>query len=447
MNFLAPSAQPIYREASKGPGMTSDHDIEAWDESQKRFGDDIYNKARGRLRHFWRQPRSSIALALGTIAVCGVLTCIYWRQGFKHSTDARLEEIEPQDQSSSKGAREIPLVSSPTIGLLKGTTPLQNNDFYLQVRSDLGLMAERSYVHGPRNLDDYRSSLATFINVAMPEELRPILHSGLIRYTDNGDRKVYLQKEYNRLLGVGEDPRTRRIWQMDPSPDYANSEPAASWKNHGENWEWKLLKDTDSSLYVRKHLTTSRLRDVWNLLPNGWLRTDMLRYLTLLLHGGISSESDTKLIKPISAWENGTALWQKGRGWLNDHGGKAESGERENEHHKATGMDELSPPSIVVGIAVDVKEREDWQKLARQPLQIAEWTIASTPYHPIILDTIRYMTHHAVESTEERFRRLYIVQWLLARGEKDMAKQIGEKDQKDPQIWRGTSSFTDAVLR
>lgn len=65
----------------------------------------------------------------------------------------------------------------------------------------------------------------------------------------------------------------------------------------------------------------------------------------------------------------------------------------------------------------------------------------------MILDAVRYMTHHAVESAEEKFRKLYIVQWLLARGDKDMAKRMAQEKQKDVQIWTSTSSFTDAVLR
>ena len=90
-------------------------------------------------------------------------------------------------------------------------------------------------------------------------------------------------------------------------------------------------------------------------------RADMLRYLTLLLHGGIFSATDTKRIKPISQWENGTSLWQEGRGWLHAD----EEMARDGAHPRGI---ELGPPGLVIGIAVDVNEREDWQKVAKQPV-------------------------------------------------------------------------------
>lgn len=276
MNLFRRSTHSIYRTVAERLWTTSEGDEEgALGTSQQALNAKIAVKPVGQFRHRWRQMRSSTVLALVAVALCGILVCIYRKCGFKHMTDANLGGVAQQDQTSSDGGYVIPLTPSPIIGLLDGMAPLEDNDYYPRVRSALGLVAERSYVQGPRTLDDYRSSLATFIDVAMPEDLRPTLQSGLTRYTSNRDSTLYLKNEYNRLAGVGEDASTRRIWQINSSPDYITSETAASWKNNGEGWEWKHLNDTGGSIYVREHLKGSRLNEVWNLMPNGCLVSDI----------------------------------------------------------------------------------------------------------------------------------------------------------------------------
>ncbi|KAJ9104806.1 hypothetical protein QFC19_003947 [Naganishia cerealis] len=394
-------------------------------------------------RHPLLRKRSSTVIALCVIALCGGLTLALGSLKYWKLSEEPLGRVAILDAPHSDRRVEIIVSPSPVRALLDGMQPLEDNDEYPRVRSKLGLDAERSYTCGPRNLDAYRVSLAAFIDAAMPANLRSSLHLALLRHTNITDRKLYLKEERDRLPGVGEVSGTKTIWQTNISSDNADSHLSASWENNGEGWDWKLLNHATASRYVRDHLAARRLKDAWNLLPSGVLRADMLRYLVLLLDGGIFSDADTKRIKPISEWGSEERLWQKGTGWLQHTDGRLQ----EDEMTKGFERDELGPPSVIVGIAVDAGEYENWRDFAPRPVQIASWTMSSTPHHPIFLDAIRYIMHHAVESTEASLRRVHVVQSLLENGEKEMAQRVGQEAQEGVAIWKGASSFTDAVMR
>lgn len=82
-------------------------------------------------------------------------------------------------------------------------------------------------------------------------------------------------------------------------------------------------------------------------------RSDALRYLLLLVEGGIYSDTDTRLLKSPSHWGEGPMLWRNGAGWMTE----------EQIKLLAAGSDidtVLGKPSIVVGIEADVGGRADW---------------------------------------------------------------------------------------
>jgi alpha 1,6-mannosyltransferase len=79
----------------------------------------------------------------------------------------------------------------------------------------------------------------------------------------------------------------------------------------------------------------------------------MLRYLILLLNGGIYSDTDTTLLKPPSSWGRGAKLFRDGAGWVDEASlERIEAGEDVETV--------LGEPSVVVGIEADVGGREDW---------------------------------------------------------------------------------------
>lgn len=79
----------------------------------------------------------------------------------------------------------------------------------------------------------------------------------------------------------------------------------------------------------------------------------MLRYLLLLVEGGIYSDVDTMLLRPPSLWGQGARLWKDGDGWLDNASRVKIMGGQDWE-------EVLGPPSLVVGIEADVGGREDW---------------------------------------------------------------------------------------
>ncbi|KAJ9108941.1 hypothetical protein QFC21_000263 [Naganishia friedmannii] len=337
-------------------------------------------------------------------------------------------------------------------GLVEGLVPLEDNDPNPSVHSLLGEEAENAYVHGSRTLQDYVDSLSTFIDVALPEGLSKDLRASLEQYADNTHPARYIKGNQERLPGLGEKAGTKNIWQTDAKSEHAQSAPVASWKDNGEGWQWRLLNDVDAARYVAKQLGNSRLKSVWDLLPSGILHSDMLRYLLLLLEGGIYSDTDTKRLKPISEWGSGARLWKGGRGWL--HGN--DSGVELGEELSGIGIDELGPPSVVIGIEADVGDREDWHDWWPRPVQIVQWTISSTPHHPIALDVLRQITHQTGKAIDWRSRQSQTVQELVKAGESERAEKINrasilsEPKEGGPvgvMDWTGPGVWTDAVLR
>ena len=78
-------------------------------------------------------------------------------------------------------------------------------------------------------------------------------------------------------------------------------------------------------------------------------KSDVLRYLLLLLEGGIYTDTDTNLLKPPSVWGAEAKLWRNGAGWLSsDSLDRLEKGE--------TQTSVLGEPSVVVGIEADHRD-------------------------------------------------------------------------------------------
>lgn len=63
------------------------------------------------------------------------------------------------------------------------------------------------------------------------------------------------------------------------------------------------------------------------------------------------SDTDTVCLRPIEEWGVSADLWDDGKGWL----AAAHDEETLDGRKKAVG-----PPSVVVGIEVDVGNRGDW---------------------------------------------------------------------------------------
>lgn len=181
----------------------------------------------------------------------------------------------------------------------------------------------------------------------------------------------------------------------------------------------------------------------------------MLRYLLLLLKGGIYSDTDTRRLKGVDAWGRDAKLWRDGDGWM-------------TAEERAEG---LQAPSVIVGVEADVGDREDWNDWWPRPvrfdmasdattdqakLQIVQWTIASAPSHPIMLSSLLRITESTARALDWAKAHREGIQRLVAAGKEDQARKLAEITHLDePKAggpvgvmgWTGPGVFTDAVLR
>lgn len=105
------------------------------------------------------------------------------------------------------------------------------------------------------------------------------------------------------------------------------------------------------------------LATLFGALPHAVMRADLFRYMVLSSFGGVYSDVDTYLLKPVDQWAS---------------------------------PDAGAPPvSAIVGIEAD-PDRPDWASWYPRRLQWCQWTIASAAGHPIL----RYV----IEESERRIR-------------------------------------------
>ncbi|RAL14695.1 putative alpha-1,6-mannosyltransferase subunit (Hoc1) [Aspergillus homomorphus CBS 101889] len=126
--------------------------------------------------------------------------------------------------------------------------------------------------------------------------------------------------------------------------------------------------------------------------PSAVLRSDFCRYLILFVRGGVYNDLDVRLVRGLP--------WGV---MLGSHSG------------------ETLPPAVIIGMEGDASTTG----LPRSP-QFVQWTMVSTPGHPIFEGVLRRI----VERTDA-----YLRQW-----EEDPGADVNVMD------WTGPSVWTDAVL-
>lgn len=95
------------------------------------------------------------------------------------------------------------------------------------------------------------------------------------------------------------------IWQtykcsFDELPDYAK-EASKTWKDLNPEYEYRYLSDEDARVFVLKHYGEEWL-SIFNSVPLGVMRGDILRYMLVHTYGGVYADLDTICVKPISSW-------------------------------------------------------------------------------------------------------------------------------------------------
>lgn len=258
--------------------------------------------------------------------------------------------------------------------------------------TSLGLEADKSYKLGSTNLPYYHASLEGFIDTAFPSSLQSTL-----------------KKQLNQYLDLNSDPKLPKrpdlVWQTNDV--YPENKKTRSWGNLNEGYRVRFLNDEDADEWVRTTFKGSAIEWTWDHLPHIVMKADLLRYLFMLVEGGVYSDIDTTCLKPISKWGSDPDVKGEPRGG--------------------------SEPAAIIGIEADVGNREDWHKWWSRPIQLVQWTLAFSPGHPIVLDTIRRI-HLKTQQAEE----------LLGNA---LGAIPGEYIADSVVEWTGPPVFTDSAFR
>ncbi|KAJ1326553.1 alpha 1,6-mannosyltransferase [Microdochium nivale] len=149
----------------------------------------------------------------------------------------------------------------------------------------------------------------------------------------------------------------RKIWQiLLPMPASVEAKgtslsDAESWLNKNPGYTYTLLGAEGAESFIKLHYSDQpEILDTFNALENPAMRSDFLRYLVLLKEGGVYSDIDTEAIRPVEHW-----IPEKYR----------------------------SRAKILAGIEWDQQGGAP-SSYFTYPLQLGQWTIASSPGHPVL---------------------------------------------------------------
>lgn len=146
------------------------------------------------------------------------------------------------------------------------------------------------------------------------------------------------------------------IWQTYKTRDLPKEAEKCqqTWVNQ-KNIKYHFMSDPDIEQFVRNHYPDDVYR-VFIKLPLGVMRADLWRYCILYKYGGIYSDIDSKLLRPIETWD-----FKKG-------------------------------DRIIIGLENDI--------------HFCQWTIASVPNHPILKNVIQMIVdefNKGIDLTNEHF--------------------------------------------
>lgn len=129
-----------------------------------------------------------------------------------------------------------------------------------------------------------------------------------------------------------------------------------SFKKLNPNYSYTFFDDLQAKNFVHKHMSVEII-NAYDKLPLGVLKADYFRYIAIYILGGVYSDGDTECLRPIDGWA---------------------------DNHK----------NIRFIVGVEAEGSVEKLGIAR-PLQLCQWTFASTPQHPIlkrVIDKIAQQT-------------------------------------------------------
>ncbi|OCF36873.1 glycosyltransferase [Kwoniella heveanensis BCC8398] len=251
----------------------------------------------------------------------------------------------------------------------------------------------------------------------------------------------------------------------------------ARWKEIMPEWEIKYFDDEMLKAWVKGVFGGSKAEKIWAALPRQVLKTDVFRYMAMLVEGGIYTDSKAPGLISESArsaapiihadlWgmpyhaETSPLLTHLSRLLslstsphlpsshpLSSFAPKHASGSLEDDVQIPSGRSsvsdgplvddgaELGPPALVVSVESDAIAFgwDNWRELGlSRAVQITQWTFMARPGHPVFLDVLG----RTLKKSEEIALK---VQEAKEKGEEFIADAALE--------WTGPGVFSDCVYR
>ncbi|CAI4062434.1 hypothetical protein N7582_002133 [Saccharomyces uvarum] len=200
-------------------------------------------------------------------------------------------------------------------------------------------------------------------------------------------------------------PIPQRVWQTwkvgtgskdFPSTFKTYQKTWAASSSSSEHSQYSLIPD-DSIIPLLENLygTVPLVVRAFKLMPINILKADFLRYLLLFARGGVYSDMDTTLLKPIESWPS------QNKSWMNNIINVNTPIPYKNLKVSPVMDGKIQQqPGLVIGIEAD-PDREDWSTWYARRIQFCQWTIQAKPGHPILRELILNITATTLMSVED----------------------------------------------
>ncbi|WWC61831.1 uncharacterized protein I303_104416 [Kwoniella dejecticola CBS 10117] len=264
-------------------------------------------------------------------------------------------------------------------------------------------------------------------------------------------------------------PRPKQVLTTDKSIDSLPWQ-FDRWKEIMPEWNIKYFDDASLKAWVHHAFGSTKAEKIWLDLPRQVLKTDIFRYMAMLVEGGIYTDSDTAPIIHADQWgipyhhETAPLLTHLSRllslttsqHLPSSH--PLSSFAPQHATHSIEGIpgadfpngrsriydgplvddgNELGEPALVVSVESDAIDFgwTNWREVGlSRAVQITQWTFMARPGHPVFLDALGRTLRRSKEMSE----RL------------EEAKAKGEEENFVPETaleWTGPGVFSDCVYR
>lgn len=192
------------------------------------------------------------------------------------------------------------------------------------------------------------------------------------------------------------------MWKVAASdPDFPHRELIAKWKNENPTYKYNLYTDDEIHDILVTHFanTVPEVVEAFDLMPNKIIQSDFSRYLLIFLFGGIYSDIDTKLEKPVDTW-----------------------------------FDSDRNVGFVVAVEEDMNV-ENWEHYMTRRVQFEQWTFKAKARHPILKKIIAKIVETTFNAAKNNKLQAYY---------KDF-KNVDKCSSIDIMEWTGPVVWTDTI--